>query len=232
MPESAGLKPPPIPDQSSSSARDGLRKTPRDASGIGSQKMLKRSTIQPLGKQQNTVPADRNVPTDHQDCPETAPNTPSGTQTNHSTDHGIPQTVNPTSAPPATKASLPNPTPKPKYYILASDSTSSFEERWTGPSLSEMTLETLFAQAATHTSGREVLSVRFTLSSSQPGFVGRKNTVDRDEPGSLEEVRERFRVGCREGLKKGITQFGILLEPELGAQAEVEVKDFADVDVI
>ncbi len=95
-----------------------------------------------------------------------------------------------------------------------------------------MTLETLFAQAATHTSGREVLSVRFALSSSQPGFVGRKNTVDRDEPGSLEEVRERFRVGCREGLKKGITQFGILLEPELGAQAEVEVKDFADVDVI
>lgn len=230
MPESAGLEPPLIPDQSSSSARDGLRHTPRDASGIGSQKKLKRSTIQPLGKEQNPVPVDQNVPTDHQDYPETASTIPSGTQTNHSMDHGIQQTANAINTPPVTKTSLPNPTPKPKYYILASDSTSSFEEPWPGPSLSEMTLETLFAQAAAHTSGREVLKIKFTLSSSQPGFVGRKNIVDKEEAGSLEEVKERFRLGYKEGLRKGITQFSILLEPELETQAVVE--DFEDVDGI
>lgn len=89
-------------------------------------------------------------------------------------------------------------------------------------------MATLFAQAATHTAGNEVLSVKFTLSSSQPGFVGRKNTVHRDDAGSLEEVRERFRLGRKEGLRKGISRFSILLEPELGALAVLEA--FEDVD--
>lgn len=91
-----------------------------------------------------------------------------------------------------------------------------------------MTMDTLFAQAATHTSGSEVLGVKFTLSSPEPGFVGRKNTVNRDDAGSLEEVKARFRLGRKEGLKRGFSLFSVLLEPVLGARAVVE--DFEDVD--
>jgi len=208
--------------------QEAFQHSPEDGPETGNPNQPKGTPFQPAGKELNQVPVDQDIFMGDQKDEYNVSNNLSRGRSSHDAHHPVPQSVHSTNTTQATQHPAPNPTPKPKYYILDSDSTSSIEKPWFGPSLSEMTIDNLFSQASAHTSGQEVLKVKLTLKSSQRRFVGRQNIVDRDNAESLEEVKKSFRIRHREGLRNGITNFEVLLEPDFGAQMVVYESPDAD----
>lgn len=144
----------------------------------------------------------------------------------------LPQSLPPRTAAPTSRYPQSDLTPRSKpvsYYIVAyDDSLEKSEEPWSGPKLHEMTIDSLFTQALTHTCGREILRIKFALSSWQQGFVVMKDVVKKGDVDRLDTVKGRFPAAVRKGRKNGITEFSILLEPELVAQEVAEEIDDMD----
>jgi len=127
-------------------------------------------------------------------------------------------------------------TSKPKtydirYFIFAND----IQERWTGKTLGESSLDSFFEEASIYARGSDTLRIRFVLSSYQSGFRNRADNIGRGEEVEFSEMKDEFWAALKEGKANGITKFKLLLEPVLanqgGPESSLKVEDDSEMQM-
>ncbi|KAK4692455.1 hypothetical protein P7C71_g4756, partial [Lecanoromycetidae sp. Uapishka_2] len=163
-------------------------------------------------------PATNKTPAEAYFRPTNTRHVPKPGNTSASNPHSRPSTKKPLS----TSSGKRKLKPEIRYFIVLQGDRGIVEEHWPDGNLSTKTLDELFEEILSRTIETEILSICFTLRSSQKGFVERCFSTGKNDQKSFEETKEDFAENIRTALKRGITKFEILMKGEMGDVSEQE----------
>ena len=108
--------------------------------------------------------------------------------------------------------------PDISYFVLISSGLQEEYKSWDGGPLNRLTLDNFFIKVALYAQRENISSIRCSLSSPQAAFKRKTFHVDKDKTGIFEMMNNTFNIAVKEGLRRGITKYQLLLEPMFDEQ--------------